>query len=101
MSEVLARPVELADNELDAVAAGALIDVVAVDLVDINNNDILNNVTVFRSPPPLRCWERLRRVMLSKAAPVTRCTGKPNQVITRPALTGVGRGLALVSAAIS
>ena len=46
MSELLARPVELVDHELDAVAAGALIDVVAVDLVDINNNDILNNVTV-------------------------------------------------------
>ena len=38
MSEALVRPVELTGAELDAVGAGALIDVVAVDLVDINNN---------------------------------------------------------------
>lgn len=46
MSEALVRPVELTDAELDVVGAGALIDVVAVDLVDINNNNVLNNVTV-------------------------------------------------------
>jgi hypothetical protein len=40
MSVVMNRPVELTDVELDAVAAGALINVVAVDVVDINNNDV-------------------------------------------------------------
>ena len=40
MSVVTNRPVELTDAELDAVAGGALINVVAVDVVDINNNDV-------------------------------------------------------------
>jgi hypothetical protein len=40
MSVVMNRPVELTDAELDAVTGGALINVVAVDVVDINNNDV-------------------------------------------------------------
>ena len=38
-------PVELTDAELDAVTGG-LVNVVAVDVVDINNNDVLNNNNV-------------------------------------------------------
>jgi hypothetical protein len=43
---VLTHPVELADAELDAVAGGALINVVAVDVVDINNNQVQVNLPV-------------------------------------------------------
>ncbi len=42
----IAVPIELTDAELDAVAAGALIDVVAVDVVDVENNNVAVSVPV-------------------------------------------------------
>jgi hypothetical protein len=33
-------PVKMSDQELDKVAAGALITVIAVDVVDVNNNKV-------------------------------------------------------------
>jgi hypothetical protein len=41
-----APPAQLNDSELDQVTAGALVNVVAVDVVDINRNEIVKNVDV-------------------------------------------------------
>ena len=41
-----AAPVEMTDQQLDNVTAGALIEVVAVDVVDVNNNNIAVSVPV-------------------------------------------------------
>ena len=35
-----AAPVEMSDEQMDQVTAGALLNVVAVDVVDVNNNNI-------------------------------------------------------------
>ncbi len=45
---ILSGPIELADAELDAVNGGALVNVVAVDLVDVSNvaNDLTVNLPV-------------------------------------------------------
>jgi hypothetical protein len=46
------RTVALTDAELDAVAGGLVnVGVVAVDVVDINNNDVLNNNDVVVAVP--------------------------------------------------
>ena len=41
-----AAPVEMTDQQLDQVTAGALLNVVAVDLVDVNNNNIAVSIPV-------------------------------------------------------
>jgi hypothetical protein len=50
MNTEMSNMVELTDSELDAVSAG-LVNVVAVDVVDINNNDVLNNNDVVIAVP--------------------------------------------------
>jgi hypothetical protein len=48
----ITAPVALTDAELDAVAGGLVnVGVVAVDVVDINNNDVLNNNDVVVAVP--------------------------------------------------
>ncbi len=42
----IAVPIELTAAEIDAVAGGALIEVVAVDVVDIENNNVAVSVPV-------------------------------------------------------
>ena len=44
-------PVAMTESQMDDVAAGALITVVAVDVVDVNNNRILNNNNIALSVP--------------------------------------------------
>ena len=42
----IAAPVEMTDQQMDQVTAGALINVVAVDVVDVNNNDVAVSIPV-------------------------------------------------------
>lgn len=41
-----AGPVQMTDDQMDQVAAGALLTVVAVDVVDINNNTVAVSIPV-------------------------------------------------------
>lgn len=41
-----AKPVKMTDQQMDGVTAGALVDVVLVDVVDVNNNNIAVAVPV-------------------------------------------------------
>ena len=41
-----AAPVEMTDKQMDKVTAGALINVVAVDVVDIQNNKVAVSIPV-------------------------------------------------------
>ena len=40
------QPFEMTEQQLDNATAGALVNVIAFDVVDVQNNRILNNVTV-------------------------------------------------------